>query len=344
MTITMEDVAEKAGVSKATVSRIINNVPNSASKETIERVNRVIDELGYVSNSLAASLKTLKSRTIGLIVGDIGNPFFGLIIKGIEKTLQGSGYSLILANSDYLYEKEEEFIQVFLERQVDALIIAPCEQKNYVEENNIARMINRGVQVVLIDNFIPGFDVDHVVVDNYRASYNATKYLIELGHRKIAMITGPYERTTATKRRDGFVAALTEQNVDITPELVIEGDYSIESGYRGVNKLLQREDIPTAIFVANNFMTVGALRAVNDKGLRVPEDISILGFDDMYWYTITRPSLTAIKQPALDIGRVAAERILLKLNRKRQPAPQRIELKTELIVRESTASPKTKGG
>ena len=339
MVVTMEDVAEKAGVSKTTVSRIINEIPNSASLDTIERVRRTIEELDYVPNIIAASLKKLVTKTIGLIVGDIENPFFGAVIKGIETTLRNAGYNLILANSSYDMDREEELARVLLERMVDAIIFAPSRQKPG-EWLQIAS--DRGVNIVLIDNDIPGLAVDHVGVDNFKASYEATQYLIDLGHKKLAMITGPHYRSTSSNRKRGFLSALEDRSIAIDQAFLKEGDYGIESGYEKTKELIELDSPPTALFIANNFMTAGAMKAIYEEGLKIPDDISILGFDDMYWYTTTQPPVSAIAQPAYDIGRVAAERVLRSFKSQGKAAPRKIELKTKLLIRKSTAAPKEK--
>src|SRR3990170_340683 len=332
MPATMQDVARKAGVSKTTVSRVINGVPNSASSQTVDRILEAVEELGYAPNIIAASLKRLSTRTIGLIVGDIENPFFGSIIRGVEATLQRSDYTLILANSSYKSELEEALAHTLLQRQVDAMILAPST----LAAGTWLRHANeRNVHVLLVDNYIEGAQVDQVVVDNFDASFRATKYLIELGHRRLAMIAGPHGRSTGSQRTDGFMAAFTDQSIVIEPQLVFEGDFSIESGYLGMQALLALRPLPTAVFIANNFMAVGAMKAIHEAGLAIPDQLSIISFDDMYWFPITSPSLTAISQPAFEMGQRAAERLLLRLNRTRQPRPERIELKTTLIVRES---------
>lgn len=332
----MDDVAKRAGVSKTTVSRVLNRIPNSATPETTERVFLAVDELGYVPNVIAASLKRVTTRTVGLIVGDIENPFFGAVIKGIESTLQKSKYSLILANSNYDPNREEALAQIFLQRQVDAMIVAPGTQG---PGQWIQTAKDRNVRILFIDNTIEGVDVDSVVVDNFQAVYQAIQYLIELGHNHIAMISGLKGRLIAAQRTDGFLSALKDNSIQFPPEFLQQGAFTIESGYACMQQLLKLRPRPTAVFAANNFMTIGALNAIHESGLQIPKQISILGFDDMYWYSVMRPSLTAISQPAFEIGVKAAERILSCLKSKRQSVPKTITLLTKLIVRESTGPP-----
>lgn len=336
-TVTMNDVARKSGVSKTTVSRIINRIPNAASAETVDNVLKAIDELGYYPNQVAASLKRTTTRTIGLIMGDIENPFYSLMIKGVEEVLTNSGYSLILANSNYKDTLEMELCKVMLAKQVDAILIAPsgfssCEDYKFLFE--------RDTRVVFIDNYVLNCNVDAVVVNNFEASKEACEHLISLGHHDIAFIAGRANRISSDKRTQGYQIAMTEKG-QFNPAMIKRGDYTIDGGFRCMQELLSLPNIPTAVFIANNLMTVGALGAIRNAGLSIPSDISILGFDDMYWYSINQPALTAVDQPAFEIGRTAAKRVVMRLKNKKQPSPEIIELEAKLIIRDSTAPPRS---
>lgn len=337
-TVTMSDVAEKTGVSKTTISRIINQVPNAASKETTEKVLKTIEELGYYPNQVAASLKRTTTKTIGLVMGDIENPFYGLVIKGVEEVVRSSGYSLILANSNYDMATEIELCMLLLSKQVDAILVAPsgssaCEQ--------YAPIFERQTHLVFIDNYIPGCNVDAVMVDNFKASKEACNHLISLGHREISFIAGTPRKVSSDERTRGFLSALQEKYGSSISPIVKNGDYTVIGGYKCMADLLKMPEIPTAVFIANNLMTVGALGAIKDAGLSIPNDISVLGFDDMNWYSINQPSLTAIDQPAFEIGQTAAKRVVMRLRNKKQPSPEIIELDARLIVRDSTAPPRS---
>ena len=337
-TVTMNDVAEKTGVSKTTISRIINQIPNAASKDTTEKVLKVIDELGYYPNQVAASLKRTTTRTIGLVMGDIENPFYGLVIKGVEEVVRSSGYSLILANSNYDMAAEIELCMLMLSKQVDAILVAPSGSSSC---NQYAAVFERQTHLVFMDNYIPGCNVDAVMVNNFKASKEACNHLISLGHREISFIAGTPKKISSDDRTRGFLSALNEKyGSSITP-VVKNGDYTVAGGYYCMKQLLEMPEIPTAVFIANNLMTVGALGAIKDAGLRIPGDISVLGFDDMNWYSINQPSLTAIDQPAFEIGKTAARRVVMRLSHKKQPAPEIIQLDARLIVRDSTAPPRT---
>ncbi|MDK2982426.1 MAG: LacI family transcriptional regulator [Chloroflexota bacterium] len=334
----MNDVAERTGVSKTTISRIINQVPNAASKETVDRVLKAIDELGYYPNQVAASLKRTTTRTIGLVMGDIENPFFGSMIKGVEEVVRSSGYSLILANSNYNDALEQELCMLMMSKQVDAILIAPsgfssCEQ--------YAPILERQIPIVFIDNYVPNCQADAVVVNNLEASAEACNHLIDLGHKRIAFIAGPESRISADLRTKGYLSAMQASFGQPDEELLQRGDHTVAGGYKCMTELLKLSEVPTAVFVSNNLMTVGALGAIKDAGLSIPSDISILGFDDMYWYSINQPSLTAVDQPAFEIGQTAAKRVVMRLHNKKQPSPETIELTAKLIVRDSTAPPRS---
>jgi len=341
MPVTMDDVAKLSGVSKTTVSRIINNIPNRTSEETKKRVLKTIDELGYFPNQVAASLKRTTTNTIGMILGDIENPFFAVMVKGIEGVLQRSGYSLILANSNYDLEREAELLKILVSKQVDGILIAPSGASSlndfkYIFENNI--------QIVFVDNALPNSQFDTVVVNNYQAAYQACEYLISLGHSKISMIAGPKNRMTSNNRTAGFVDCMSSHFGTIDPRYLKFSDYTTIGGYQNMMHLLLLTNPPQAVFVANNLMTVGALGAINESGLNIPKNISIIGFDDMYWYSFNHPALTAINQPVLEIGKAAAERLLLRLSNNEDLSPEVITLDAELVIRESTAPPANRNG
>jgi LacI family transcriptional regulator len=294
--------------------------------------------LGYYPNQVAASLKRTTTKTIGLIMGDIENPFYGLVIKGVEEILRSSGYSLILANSNYDMATEIELCMLMLSKQVDAILVAPSGSSSC---ERYAPIFERQTFLVFMDNYVPGCNVDAVMVNNYKASKEACNHLISLGHRQISFIAGTPKKVSSDERTRGFLSALEEKyGSSITP-IVKNGDYTVSGGYRCMADLLKMPEIPTAVFIANNLMTVGALGAIKDAGLSIPNDISVLGFDDMNWYSINQPSLTAIDQPAFEIGQTAAKRVVMRLQHKKQPSPEIIELDAKLIIRDSTAPPRS---
>lgn len=333
----MDDVARHAGVSKTSVSRVLNNVPGSVAARTASRIWEAVTDLGYVPNAVAASLKHQRTRTIGLILTDLGNPFFAAVAAGVESTIQEAGYSLVVSNTANDATREAALVRVLLERQIDALLVATSAES----DDHLRAAVERGVHVVLVDSHPMrlSLDLDRVMVDNHAGAYEAAKHLLDLGHRDIGVVGGRPGDSSSIGRIEGVGEALRHAGVDLRPEWIVEGDFTVATGYECATTLLMREPRPSALFVANNLMTVGAMRAIADLTLVVPRDLSLVGFDDMDWYPIANPPITAVGQPAYEIGVRAAERLLLRIRRERQPPPETILLSTKLVVRESTAPP-----
>jgi LacI family transcriptional regulator len=337
--VTIEDLARVVGVSKSSVSRALNSVPGGVTAEVAERVRVAAERLGYVPNLLAASLKSQTTRTVGLVLPDLGNPFFALVAAGIEAEISGAGYTLLVANTANDHARETLLTRTLLERQVDALLIASTGPSG----KHLQLAIDRGVHVVLVDSHPRKLMTDCVMADNKRGSAAAIKHLLELGHRDIGVITGvPAEDSSAAERLDGVRRALRQAGIDLPATRYASGDYVVERAEEVANELLERRDRPTALFVTNNLMTTGALRAIHALNLRVPDDLSLIGFDDMDWYPVADPPVTTVAQPAYEIGAHAAQRLLLRIRSMRPLKPQTILLPTELIVRGSTAPPRRK--
>jgi LacI family transcriptional regulator len=332
---TMQDVARKAGVSTATVSRVLAGVVGAASDDTCRRVRQVAGRLGYVVNGLAAGLRSQQSSSVGLILADVSNPFFGQIASGIEQTLTGGGYGLILGNTSNRIEDERRLLRLMMEKQVDAIVLA----SSAAEGSHIHEVLARGMPLVLVDTELPGVDVDAVVVDNRAAAKAAVEYLLDDGHLQIAIVTGALRAAFDRDRLLGYQDAFAARGLRAQPWLELRGDSTTVGGRRALTEALQRGSQPTAVFVTNNLMTTGAIAAILGAGLEIPGDISILGFDDMDWYPFFNPSITAIAQPAYEIGCVAGQRLLERLNAVAPALPKRFVLDTRLVVRGSTARP-----
>ena len=335
-TVTMDDVARVVGVSKSSVSRALNRVPSGVTAEVAERVQRAVDELGYVPNAIAASLKNQRTKTVGLILPDLGNPFFALVAAGIEAEISDAGYTLLIANTANDHDRETSLTRTLLERQVDALMIASTGPSGA----HLRLAMDRGVHVVLLDSHPRRLTTDCVMVDNRSGAADATRHLLALGHRDIAVISGLLANdSSAAERLDGVKRALAAAGLTLPARRCVSGDYEMASAEEGARTLLVSADRPTALFVTNNLMTLGALRAIAQLGLSVPEDLSLVGFDDMDWYPVANPPITAVAQPAYEIGARAAQRLLMRIHSRRQLKPEKILLPTELIVRASTAPP-----
>ncbi|HEY1367853.1 MAG TPA: LacI family DNA-binding transcriptional regulator [Gaiellaceae bacterium] len=332
----MDDVARAAGVSKSSVSRALNGVPGTVAPATAARVRRAMEELGYVPNAVAASLKYQRTKTVGLVLPDLGNPFFALVAAGVEAEISGAGYSLLVANTGNDHERETSATRMLLERQVDALLIGSSS----LAGNHLRLALGRGVHVALVDSHPRRFSVDCITADNRGGAAEATAHLLALGHRDLGVIAGLADDSSAAERLQGVRATLDAAGLRLPHERCHAGDFGIASGREGAHALLGGPDPPTALFVANNLMTVGAMRGIADLGLRIPDDVSLVGFDDMDWYPLASPPITAVAQPAHEIGRRAARRLLERIRGTRRSRPRTELLPTELIVRASTAPPR----
>jgi len=332
---TQEDVAREAGVSRATVSYVINNRTDGnvrISEETRCRVLEAIEELGYRPNVLARSLRQGQTHTIGMIVPDNTNPFFAEVARGVEDTSFEQGYSVILCNSDGDLDKELLYTNVLAEKRVDGILFVAAGMST----EHICALQERRMPVVVVDRDIPDVAVDSVMTANERGGWLATRYLIELGHRRIGCIAGPSDVTPSAERVTGYRHALREAGLPVDEVLILKGDFQYESGYQAARQLLSMEDSPTAIFACNDLMAIGTISAAVRLGRQVPADLSVVGFDDVPLASFANPALTTIVQPKYEIGVVAATMLLERMQDPDKP-PYRKMLDTELVVRQSTA-------
>lgn len=329
---TVKDVADLAGVSTATVSRVLNNHPQVAG-ETRSRVLWAVEKLGYRPSRVARRLRMGGSQILGLIISDIANPFFTSVVRGIEDVAYANEYSLLLCDSDEDPAKEELYINVLLAEKVAGAIISPTDEYS----TTCKIFVEGGRPVVAMDRRLRSLDVDTVIVDNVRGAYEAVSHLIRLGHRRIGLIGGPVHITTGRERLEGYEKALTEQAIGLDEGLIKIGDFKQDSGYRRACELLEMDDPPTAIFTANNLMTLGALNAIHEKGLNIPWDVAIVGFDDMPWAPSLDPPLTAVAQPTYELGRTAANLLLQRIADKDREIVE-MKLEPTLIIRDSCGS------
>lgn len=336
--VTIVEVAEKAGVSLGTVSRVINNDIHVAP-ETRERVLTVTKELGYVANRQARGLKGRKTNVIGVLVPDLGTGYIGEIMRGIDAELALSQLDLMLFTTHRTAVKEANYVANMVQDMVDGLLLVlPRNPADYT--GTLAR---RNFPFALIDHQGTGDPCPSVGATNWQGAYNATEYLIKLGHRRIGFITGSMDLGAATDRLEGYKSALRSNHIPEDPNLIYEGTFSQPDGYAGTVALLDLRDVPTAIFASNDVMAMGAMDAVRSRGLRVPDDISILGFDDIPQSAVICPALTTVRQPLEQMGRVATQ-MLLDILKNPEKEVDQIKLPTELIIRGSTQSPKNKAG
>jgi len=332
---TMKDVAKLAGVSISTVSHVINKT-RYVEPETREKVYQAIKTLGYRPNILASSLRKRVTNTIGLIISNITNLFYPEVVRGVEDLLAKYNYNLILCNSDEDVEKEKNYIEVLFSRRVDGLIITPSKSSETRENLDLFR--EKNIPIVLVDRKIEGLEEDVVLADNIEGTYEAISYLVSLGHKRIGIITGPLDTTTGCERLEGYLKALEDKGIKKDDNLIYEGDFKEEGGYKGVEALLNINNPPTAIFTSNNLMALGALKKITELGLKIPQDLSLISFDDMDWFPYFSPPLTAVYQPAYELGETAVKLLFERLKRGRKKRKE-VRLPTKLIIRESCAPP-----
>lgn len=336
--VTIVDVAEKAGVSLGTVSRVINNDIHVAT-ETRERVLAVTKELGYVANRQARSLAGGKTNTIGVIVRDLGTGYIGEIIRGIDSELNLSGVDLVLYTTHRMVSKEASYVASLAQGMVDGLLLVlPRSPVDY-----IGTLMEHNFPFVLIDHQGTGTDCPAVGATNWQGAYNATEYLIKMGHQRIGFITGSMDLGCAEDRLQGYRSALRTHHITEEAELIYEGDFLQTDGYTGASALLDLPNPPTAIFASNDVMAMGVMDAVRNRGLRVPNDISVIGFDNIPQSAMVFPTLTTVQQPLEQMGRVATQ-MLLGILKTPEKESGRIELPTELLVRNSTSAPIDRAG
>ncbi len=329
----IRDVAALARVSPITVSRVFNN-PERVSPPTRARVEAAVEELGYIPNQIARSLRSNRTNTLALVLTDITNPFWTSIARSVEDAASGQGFNVILCNTDENEAKQEEYLSVLLRKRVDGFLLVPARS----EASAVESILRQNVPVVVLDRRVPGAEVDVVRSDSEAGAYGLTRHLICLGHRQIAMLCGPLGVSTAQERVDGYRRALTEAGIPVDEHWIREGEYTVESGYAVASELLAERVLPSALLGANNFVAMGAIRAIREAGLRLPEDISVACIDDIPDWLVGEPFLTVAAQSPYDMGLRATELLLRQIREPGVHPTQEILLPTELVLRRSTAA------
>jgi LacI family transcriptional regulator len=329
---TIREIAVLAGVSTATVSHVLNETVR-VSPKLRQRVLRVVCDLNYQPNYLARSLRTRQSHTVGMIIANIRNPFFPAEVRGVEDVLRREGFNLIVGNTDYDPAQEEDYFRTFCAKRVDGIVLvttltAPPE---YLRRHNF-----QTTPMVYIDHVFRGVEGDSVLIDNVRGSYRAVCHLLERGHRRVGIITGTLKTLMAPRRLRGYELALKNHGVPLRQELIREGHYDEQSGYERTKELLSLRPRPTALFVCNGLMTIGCLQALADAGVRCPEEIALVSFDDLDWFKLTRPRISAVVNPAYELGTNAAELLVARMTKRVAGPPQWRRLRAELVIRESS--------
>ncbi len=328
-TVTIKDVAQHASVSTATVSRVLSN-SGPVSAEVRERVERAIQTLGYRPSRMARGFRAQRSKFIGLIISDVENPFYTSLVRAVEDVAYAHDYSLLLCNSDEDPNKERTYIQFLADERVAGVIGSPASET----ETSFAALFDAGIPVVSVDRRSIVTPVDTVLLDNVTAARDLTRHLISHGHRRIGAILPSTSITSGRERLSGFLQALDEAGLVPDPDLIREGKGSEAFGSQAAHALLDLPDRPTAIFTGNNLITLGVLKAIQERHLRIPDDVAVAGQDEMPWMSLLAPGITVAAQPIHQMGRLAMQMLFARIEGDRQPVRE-IKLAPQLIIRNS---------
>lgn len=327
----IKDVAADAQVSVATVSRVLNGHP-SVRPGTRARVLAAVETLGYRPNAVARSLRTHQTRTLGLVISDVLNPFFTRLARAVEDEARALGYSVIIGNADEQPGLQDHHIRTLLDRRIDGLLVSPTDGGSQA----ILDAAQAGTPMVFVDRWIPGVDVPVVRADGRAAVRDLVAHLAGLGHRRLAIIAGPATTTTGNERVEAFREAMREHGLPLHDAYVGQGDFQADSGRRVTEGFLALPEPPDVVFAADNLMALGAMDAIRAHGLRIPEDIGLAAFDDIPWFVHTDPPVTAIAQPTGDLGRAAVRALADRLEGR---TPQSVTLGARLVIRRSCGEP-----
>ncbi|MEU6766945.1 LacI family DNA-binding transcriptional regulator [Streptomyces sp. NPDC046853] len=323
----IKDVAAEAGTSVATVSRVLNSHP-SVSPAARARVIAAIESLGYRPNAVARSLRTDQTRTLGLVISDVLNPYFTALARSVEEAARALGYSVIIGNADERPELQDHHVRTLLDRRIDGLLVSPADGGTPL----LLDTARAGTPMVFVDRWIPGADVPVVRADGREAIRDLVAHLHAVGHRRLAIIAGPAATTTGSERVEAFREALASYGIPLPDSYIGQGDFQADSGRRATERFLSLPEPPHVIFAADNLMALGALDAIRARGLRVPDDIALAAFDDIPWFVHTDPPITAIAQPTGDLGRAAVQALVDRIEGR---SPRSVTLPARLVVRRS---------
>lgn len=308
MSVTIKDIAREAKVSYATVSRALSDHPEISVK-TKERIRELAKKMGYTPNAIAKGLVTKNTHTLGLIIPDITNPFFPEVAQGIEDCANRNGYQVFLCNSNWNVQKENDYLQKLYSNRVDGIIIAPVS--DYI--SHLMNNISKKIHLVFAAYKPQDHNCNYVVTDDFKSAQIAVEYLIKLGHRKIAFIGGQQYNSTNIGRVSGYEDTLRKYNIPVDSCYVKHGQFKQSSGYQLTRELLMSHELPTAILAGNDIIALGVIQAIEDFGLKVPKDISVVGFDDITYASLNKIQLTTVFQPKYDIGTLCVELLVDKI-------------------------------
>jgi DNA-binding LacI/PurR family transcriptional regulator len=331
--ITIKDIALKLNISPSTVSRALGNHPDISDK-TKELVNSLAKELDYHPDSIALSLKQRRTNLIGVIVPEIKNIFFSAAISGIEEIAYQAGFTIIVAQSNESYDRETLNIRALISNRIAGLLISIS--RNTTLGDQFKLLERRQIPFVFFDRVYAGIKASKVVVNDYSGAFNAVEYLIKSGYKRIAHLAGPRSLSVSQYRLQGYKSALRKFNIPYDERLVIFGGLDEEGGYNGFSKLLELDQVPDAVFAANDPVAIGAFEKIKEKGLRIPQDVALLGFCDNPVSRLVDPTITTVHQPAYEVGKNAAQLLIEQIKSPDNFVPKKIVLKTKLIIRNST--------
>ncbi len=333
--LTIHDIAKRANVSSATVSRVLNN-SGYVKKETKELVESVIKEFGYTPNALARGLSKKDTNTIGVVVPDIENPFFGEVIKGISLVAESHNLNILLCNTNESTEQEKKSLQMLKEQRIKGIVITPTSDTNEFNSEYLDLLESLGIPVILIDRDVKYSKFDGVFIDNIQGAVEGVQCLMKAGHQDIAIIAGPKTSKPGRDRLRGYRQAFAMAGLPVNEDYIVYGDFKLQSGYELTKKLLALPNPPTAIFSSNNMMTLGCIKCIREAGLTLGTDVSLVGFDAIEILDVLNIPITFIDRPTYEMGKIAMEMCWDRLNgTARTDMSQRITLMPKLIVRGS---------
>ncbi|WII35774.1 LacI family DNA-binding transcriptional regulator [Paenibacillus thiaminolyticus] len=328
---TIYDIAKKANVSAMSVSRVINNT-GRVSEKTRDKVKQVMEEMRYIPNSVARCLVTQESKIVSLLITDITNPFFTTMARGAEDAAMRHGYRLMFGNSDESFSKEKDYVEMILSMRVDGVLFAPSGDQS---KEHLEWLQRQNVPFVLLDREVPGIDCDAVLGDSLDGAKRMVAEMIRYGHRRIALVNGAQDVSTARERQAGYIKALQEAGIELDESLIMQTSYSRVQDLSVAHWMeLAPEARPTAIFAANNMLALSVLKSVRSLGLRVPDDLSIACFDDFGWVEEANPFFSVASQPAYEFGEQGMQ-LLLDRIKNREEQPRQIMLPCDILMRES---------
>jgi LacI family transcriptional regulator len=331
MMVTIRQVAKKAGVSCATISRVIND-SDTVKPKTREHVIRIIKEMGYAPNEVARSLSKNETKTIGVVVPDINNPFFGDVIKGVSLIADKNNLNILLCDTNEDPEKEKNSLRMLKDHRIRGIIICPASDTNEFNGEYLSLLENLGIPIVLVGRDVKYSNFDGVFMDNVQGASDGVMALIQNGHKKIAIISGPEDSKPGRDRLGGYLKAISMGGLAFREDYIFRGSFKLESGYELTRQILQMEDRPTAIFTCNNMMTLGCIKALSEQGLKIPQDMALVGFDEIELLEIFNMQITVIARPTFEMGRIALELLLERFGKldNQRGATKRITLTAEL--------------